>query len=293
MSTDTAVQGTVAERGPAPILLLHGGWGGAWCWALVEQPLLAAGHTVSAPDLIGGGLNANEPHAFLNQDVAGLATERSALADLSIESYAAPALAALRELHKAHGPVIVVGHSITGVLLHYLGENAPETIRRLVYLAATAPRPGRNVAVDTPEPPWASSLFPSLLVADPAVVGALRINPASTDRTYRGLVHRCFFHDVSPPRAAVAMRMLTSENPAVLSTYQAKLTAGRWGSLPRSWIRTTNDASIPVTGQDANSAQLDADFPDHRFDITTIETGHMPFLSEPEELARAISHAAA
>jgi pimeloyl-ACP methyl ester carboxylesterase len=280
------------EARPAPILLLHGGWGGAWCWAPVTQPLIAAGHAVAAPDLIGGGLKATEPRAFLDQDEAGLATEPSPLSALSIETYAASALVTLHELHEAYGPVIVVGHSITGVLVHYLGERAPEAIRRLVYLAAIAPRPGHSVVMDEAEQPWATSLFPSLIVADPAVVGVLRINPSSTDPAYRNLVRRCFFNDVSDTQAAVAMRLLTCENPAALSLYETTLTAQRWGSLARSWIRTANDASIPVTGQDTNIRQLDEDFPDHPFDVTTIDSGHMAFLSKPHELTHAILEAA-
>jgi NAD kinase len=78
----------------------------------------------------------------------------------------------------------------------------------------------------------------------------------------------------------------------VLSAYAASLTARRWGSLPRSWIRTTNDRAIPVTGQDTNIAQVDDDFPQHRFDVLSIHTGHMPFLSNPKELARHIHESA-
>jgi pimeloyl-ACP methyl ester carboxylesterase len=217
-----------------------------------------------------------------------MAAERSPLADLNIDAYASPVLDALRELRRAHGRVVVVGHSITGVLLHHLGESEPEAIQRLVYVAATAPGPGRSVAMDTLEEQWASSLFPPLLVADPAAVGALRINPRSADPRYGDDMRRCFFNDVSPTMTEVARRLLTCDNPGVLSTHKMALTAERWGSLPRSWIRTTGDRAIPVVGQDTNISQLDGNFVEHRFDVLTIDTGHMPFLSSPRELARNI-----
>ena len=39
----------------ARFVLVHGAFGGAWCWEPVTGPLEAAGHTVEAIDLPGGG----------------------------------------------------------------------------------------------------------------------------------------------------------------------------------------------------------------------------------------------
>jgi len=39
----------------ARFVLVHGAFGGAWCWEPVIGPLEAAGHTVEALDLPGGG----------------------------------------------------------------------------------------------------------------------------------------------------------------------------------------------------------------------------------------------
>ncbi len=293
------------NRSRAPILLLHGGWGGAWCWSAITPPLVAAGHPVLAPDLAGGGLSATEPASLYAQDPQGLAEERSALAGLSFAQYADPALGALHALHERYGSVVVVAHSINGMLLHYLGEQSPEAIRRLVYLAASGPAPGRSVylaasgpapgrsvAMDTEEEPWSSSRFAMLLVADPQTIGALRINPTSGDTGYREAMRQCWFADVPADTTAVAMRMLSSENPGALLGEPAQLSAQRWGSIPRTWIRTTRDASIPVTGQDTNTAELDRAFPANRFDIASLRSGHMPFLSVPEELVELLLQAA-
>jgi hypothetical protein len=86
--------------------------------------------------------------------------------------------------------------------------------------------------------------------------------------------------------------MLTCENPGVLSTLTTSLTAARWGSIARSWIRTSSDQAIPVSGQDINIAELDEDFPAHPFDVVTLKSGHMPFLSRADQPARAIHEAA-
>ena len=276
----------------APVLLLHGGWGGGWCWSSVAPALVTAGHPVVAPDLPGGGLAAVEPPGFHGQDRRAWAGARSAFADMSLEQYAASTVSLLRALNAQFGPLVVVGHSINGALLHYLGEQAPDAIRRLVYVAAVGPAPGRSVAMDTVEPQWSASLFSALLVADPAKVGALRIDAASADRGYRDAMVRCWFADVPEMVAAVAMRMLSSDNPSALLAAPAELTAARWGSIPRTWIRTSNDASIPVDGQDTNIAQLDAAFPEQRFDVHSLASGHMPFLSLPRQLTDILHRAA-
>jgi pimeloyl-ACP methyl ester carboxylesterase len=39
----------------ARFLLVHGAFGGAWCWEAAIKPLEAAGHTVEAIDLPGSG----------------------------------------------------------------------------------------------------------------------------------------------------------------------------------------------------------------------------------------------
>jgi hypothetical protein len=146
--------------------------------------------------------------------------------------------------------------------------------------------------MDTAEPAWASSLFSALLVADPDVVGALRINPVSADENYRQAMLRCWFADVPERAVAMAMRMLSSDTPGTLLRTPAVLTADRWGSIPRTWVRTTRDASIPVTGQDANIGQLDEVFPQHEFDVHSLASGHMPFLSLPSDLTQIMRDAA-
>ena len=46
--------------------------------------------------------------------------------------------------------------------------------------------------------------------------------------------------------------------------------------------RRTSDHT--VAGQDANIAELDRLFPANRFDIASLASGHMPFLSVPGDL---------
>ena len=99
----------------AVFALVHGGWQGGWCWDLLAAELIARGHTCVAPDL-----PATDP-------AAGAA------------EYARTVLDALP------GPdeVVLVAHSLGGLVAPLVAAAGP--VRRVVYVAAMLPAPGRSV----------------------------------------------------------------------------------------------------------------------------------------------------
>jgi pimeloyl-ACP methyl ester carboxylesterase len=272
----------------SPFLLIHGAWHGAWCWTPVVEYLVTRGHPVLALDMPGHGLDAPIPESY-GLDAAALATEKSALGEISLTEYAEPAIEATRRLHATYGPVVVVGHSLAGVVLNVLGEAAPEAVERLVYLAAFAPAPGKTAFADAERAGFATSLFLKLPVADPAQVGAVRLNWRSEDAEYRETAAQCFYGDVDPAVRAAAARLLSPDEPVRLYSDEAPVTPERWGSLPHSFIRTTQDRAVPVEAQDEFIAELDTLTPENAFDVRTIESSHSPFLSQPAALADILS----
>jgi pimeloyl-ACP methyl ester carboxylesterase len=271
-----------------PILLLHGAWHGSWCWEPVTTALAAAGHPVLAIDLPGHGLQAPVPDAYRTQDLDALATAASPLAGLSAADCSEPAVQAVRALHAAFGPVVVVGHSLAGVTLGHVGEAVPDLIARLVYLAALAPAPGRTVFEDAATPAFSDSLFLALPIGDPGSTGAVRINWNSPDAGYRSTARQCFYGDVPDDTADAATRLLSPDAPVRLYSDPAQPTAERWGTVPRTWIRCTLDRAVPVAAQDASIGRLDAVAPGTPFEQHTLETGHSPFLSAPEMLSSVL-----
>jgi pimeloyl-ACP methyl ester carboxylesterase len=277
----------VSEK-KSPFLFLHGAWHGSWCWEPITRALSAAGHPTLAIDLPGHGLRSIVPRSYLSQDSAALATEVTPTGQLSAAEVSAPALEAVRELAAAHGPVTVVAHSLAGVCLHYIGEAAPTAVDRMVYLAALAPTPGRTVFEDAATPAFADSLFFGLPVSDHAATGVVRINWRSSDAEYLSRARQCFYGRVPDALAATASQLLTPDVPARLYSDTVELTAERWGSIPRTWIRCTEDLAVPVAAQDAIAAALDDRFPDRAFTALTLDTDHSPFLSAPKELVEAL-----
>jgi pimeloyl-ACP methyl ester carboxylesterase len=275
-----------------PILLLHGAWHGSWCWEPITTALTAAGHPVLAIDLPGHGLKAPIPDGYSDQDLGTLATAGSPLGAISAADASEAAVEVVRTVHAAFGPVVVVAHSLAGVTLNHVGEAVPDLLRRMVYLAAFAPTPGRTVLDEVSSAEFTGSMVPGLTVSDPAVTGSMRINWNSTDADYRAAARECFYADVPDELAEAAIRQLTPDSSIRMYVDAVPVTAERWGTVPRTWIRCTRDRAVPIAAQDANIAALDAAFPTQRFDQVSLDTGHSPFLSAPDALAAHLLEAA-
>ena len=102
-------------------VLIHGAWHGGWCWTHVTPLLEDHGHTVLTPDLPGHG------------------SEDFSLADITLQSYVD---AVCEIVDSQPEPVILVGHSMGGMVIAQVAEARPHQIRTLVYLAAFLPRDG-------------------------------------------------------------------------------------------------------------------------------------------------------
>ncbi len=99
-------------------ILVHGAWHGSWCWENVAKQLIAQGHTVYTPDLPG---HFNNPCDFHQ---------------VTLQLY----VKAVQEiLRKTDCKVILVGHSMAGVVISQVAENYPEKIACLVYISGFIP----------------------------------------------------------------------------------------------------------------------------------------------------------
>lgn len=219
----------------ATVGLIHGAWHGAWCWERLVPCLVARGHDVRTPDLP-------------NEDPAATMTD---WVDAVVASLAGAA-----------DPIVLVGHSLGGVLLPLVAAHRP--VARQVYLAAIlhpallppdAPRPHpRGVFRPLERFPDDSHRWPSLDAAAPALYG------------------RC-----DPDDAAWAFARLRRQQ-----------TARPWADVPSppaapaspiSAIACTDDRVVdPAFVRWAAARVLHAD-------LHELDADHSPFLSAPEALA--------
>ena len=81
--------------------------------------------------------------------------------------------------------------------------------------------------------------------AEARATGALRMDGASPDPAYREAVRETFYGDVDPVTAEAAIALLTPDAPVGISAGVTALTADGWGSIPRTYMVCTRDATIP------------------------------------------------
>lgn len=105
-------------------VLVHGAWHGGWCWDKVFPLLREAGHRVLTVDLPGHG------------------TDTTATSQVTLQDYTDHLC---RVLDNESEQVILVGHSMGGLVITQTAEYRPEQIQLLVYLCAFLPENGQTL----------------------------------------------------------------------------------------------------------------------------------------------------
>ena len=272
---------------PGNFLLVHGAWHTAAHWNNLVEQLTAMGHRVHAIDLPGSGLHADFPAAFLRNDSTGLATEPSPIGAIHLADYRDAIVAQVRRMAE-HGKVTLVGHSFGGLAITQAVEAVPELIERVVYLAAYVPAKSGTGAELASLPEGASSISGALLVGDPTQTGAMRINPRNADPDYVEKGRLAFYGDVSTEEYLRFAAYLNPDLPLAVAFDDARGSAERWGSVPRTFIRTTEDRTIPPALQDRMIAEADELTPENRFDVRSLPSSHSAFASMPDRLAELL-----
>src|SRR6187402_1481075 len=105
------------------IILVHGAWADATAWQAVVPLLKAQGHEVIAVNLPGHG------------------TDATSFTNISLQSYTEVVKNAIGDRKN----VVLVGHSMAGLVISQVAEEIPAQIKELVYLAAYLPQNGESL----------------------------------------------------------------------------------------------------------------------------------------------------
>jgi pimeloyl-ACP methyl ester carboxylesterase len=272
-------------------VFVHGAWHGGWCWSETVRLLAEQGFPAIALDLPGHGITAKFPIAYsaVPQNLAALATEVSPLAALTINDYRDAVLKTIRGLTKdGSGPIILVGHSLGGATLSLVAEAEPKLIRKLVYLSAFVPVKLDSVLGYLTRADFSASEVPPIFAGDPAVIASVRLNHNASDPAYVAKSKSAFYGDVSDLVFAAVANLLTPDEPIGAFAGKVVPTLSGWGSVPRAFIRCTQDRAIPLLGQDNMIAEADAFTPTNKFVQKTLATSHSPFVSNPQALVTTL-----
>lgn len=274
----------------AVFVLVHGGWHNRTAWDKVIPILQANGFAVLALDLPGAGVNSRAPESLgrCPFDAAAFATERSPVADVTQEQRTHAVVALVKEAASlSGGKVILVGHSAGGMTISAVAEQVPHLLLAVVYLAGFMVPNGTPLLAMLQHETLSSALAPGLFVGDPAAIGATRIHAGSTDETYRSLLKAAFYGEVSESEFAHAASQLHCDESNAGAITPSEITPGRFGSVPRHYIRCTQDRAIPLTGQDHMIAAVDNSI-GGKTTPHTLESSHSPFLSQPGALSKIL-----
>jgi pimeloyl-ACP methyl ester carboxylesterase len=236
--------------------------------------------------MAGHGLRARHPAALTRRpfDASLLASEPSPVADVGLDQAGELLVSQIEQLG-AGDPVIVVAHSAGGAVLTRAAQQATALVAHAVYLTAFMPASGVPLSAYTRMPEHEGGLVRPLAVADPAAVGALRLDVASPDPRYRQRLREAFYGDVDRAVADAAIALLTPDAPAGISAGTTMLTAAGWGSVPRTYVICTQDMAIRPALQQRFIADADAAFPANPTSVHTLHASHSPFLSMPAQVA--------
>ena len=230
----------------APIVLVHGAWGGAWIWRRVLGPLRAAGHAVHAVTLTGDG-----ERAHLRQPGIRLATH---IADVV-------GLVLAEEL----SGVVLVGHSYGGMVVtgaaDQLLDTDPQAVRQIIYIDAIVPLPGEG---------WGDKHSAEVVAARTAAAQAnghalpppdpIDFGITGADRDW--LQRRQVPHPFGPYRDPLHFN------------------GDRWARLPRSFIDCVQPAYPSIAAMRERVRAMPG------FKVIEMQTGHCPMVSQPQQLVQ-------
>jgi pimeloyl-ACP methyl ester carboxylesterase len=169
-----------------------------------------------------------------------------------------------------HPGSLLLGHSRGGALISRAAELVPDSIRILVYLSAYLLPDGQSVAGEARRD--AGSLLAPNLVP---------VQRGLTCRIRDEVLREAFYGECSDEDFEFARQRLAPEPLRVLAA-PLRVTAGRFGRVPRAYIETTLDRAVSLDSQRRMQSALPCD------PVFTLRTDHSPFLSQPEALARIL-----
>jgi pimeloyl-ACP methyl ester carboxylesterase len=225
----------------AAFALVHGGQHGSWCFDLLVPELERLGHSTVAVDLPIG-----DPQA-------GAAEYADVIAS---------------SLASVGGEVVLVGHSMGELITPLVPSLRP--VKRLVFLCAAFPEPGRShFEVKAAEP------------GEDIGRGARSVweQPGESHLMPRDLARETFYHDCPP---AVQEWALDRMRPQCRKPLREITPLLRWPATPITVINTNEDRCISLDAARNASARLFARPP------IELPGGHFAFLSHPAKVASAL-----
>jgi pimeloyl-ACP methyl ester carboxylesterase len=240
----------------ARFVLVHGAFGGAWCWEPVTEPLEAAGHTVDTFDLPGSG------------------EDRTPVEDITLDSCAERVCAALAQRPE---PAVLVAYSMGGVIATQAASDCPGRIAALIFVCAFMPGDGQSLLDLTHLPEGKDDMIQANLVVE----GDPPVATLSAEATRAAIYNDCTGEQTA---WAVARRR---PQPVAPFAEPVHVDEAVLAAIPRSYVFTRHDRSIPPALQ----RRMIREHPCQK--VIELDADHAPYLSATDELVAALTELAA
>ncbi|MEV0230465.1 alpha/beta fold hydrolase [Nonomuraea sp. NPDC050786] len=245
-----------------------------------DPELTLRGHRTVGVNLPGHGPEEQFHLAYqAPQDLERLATLPSPMAGVTLDDYVEATVDTVRRA-SAHGPVILVGGSLGGVTITKAADAVPHLIHLLVYDTAFCCTRLRSPNDYLATPEGKESLMAGVaatgVIADPRVIGALRVNWRTNDRKFLDAVKAAYMAEASEGELLAMLSTLLPDESLQVGTADARGRKEAWGRVPRVYIRHTRDRAIPLALQDRMIKEADAATPDNTFKVYSVEASHAP-----------------
>jgi pimeloyl-ACP methyl ester carboxylesterase len=234
----------------AKYVLVHGAWHGGWCWEKVVPLLHKAGHEAVVIDLPGHDAE----------------TAHIPISNITLQSYVDRVCEAL---DASEEPLILVGHSMGGIVITQAAELRPEKIQVLVYLSAFLLKNGeymRQVASANKD-----SLLQQNLIHGQDYVSIKK-----------EFIPEIFYGHCSEQDTVRALSRLIEKQPSVPLFAPLRTTLENYGRVPRYYIECLQDLAIPIAAQQRMYTETPCE------KIFTLDTDHSSFYSTPKELVSCL-----
>jgi len=197
------------------VVLIHGAFHGAWCWAALQADLDRRSIASLAPDLPGHGASL-EPLGDLHGDARSV---RALLDRLGV-------------------PVVLVTHSYGGAVATEAAAGHPD-VSHIVYVSAFVPDQGEAVLGLAQTLPTAEYALPAAMVMGET---SCTIDPSRA--------RAVFYGECTQQVASAAAARLDAQS---LATFSQPANVAAWRSIPSTYVRCLRDQAIPLAHQDVMS----------------------------------------
>jgi pimeloyl-ACP methyl ester carboxylesterase len=230
--------------GGTGFVLLHGAMLGGWIWERVAPLLNGPALAVDLPRR--GSRPADVTRVTLQDAIEAVAGD--------VEAFPPERL-------------VLVAHSLSGILVPTLASRFPRRIVQTVFVSAAVPVPGTSYLESLPT---AERLFLRLILR---LQRKGPLTPAWATR-------RALCNDLDESTTRLVVERLTREVPRF---YSDPIPGELSADVPSLYVKLTRDHAVSAATQDESIARL----PGAR--VETLDTGHLPMFGQPGRLAEILN----